>query len=255
MTGVSVQICPLKRDHQHQSFNFAEDLGTALAKFADDMALVRVVDILKGRSGDRGGSAARVLDLLQGEAYTTFVRHLPVAEQALIDLRRELEPLDLRTATRAQGGSGARITSRDGVRAMVDLARLYGRLQRFAEAAIVLREALVSTFGITYTTATALPDPAEDGCQAERERVEKALGATSVRPPNVPPAVLPAPARPLPEELRKHADALRQNRNDIQHGSFRDSPAYASVLRNALWDRIRELAGFVADPQPPTEDG
>jgi hypothetical protein len=231
-----------------QPFNFAADLGKALAKFADDLALVRVVDILKGRTGQGGGSAAGVLELLRRKDYDDFVRYLPVAEQALIDLRRELETLDLRAAV-APGSAAPRITSPEGVRAMIDLARLYGRLQRFAEAAIVLREAVVSTFGINHTTAN-LPDPAEPGCRVERGRVEKALrvavdereeedtGYTSADAP-------PTLTFPLPDDLRKHARVLRQNRNDIEHGSFNDSPAYAHKLRNAVWERVRELTGFV----------
>lgn len=205
-------------------------LVTALETFADDLSTVRIAALTTGYAQDhRGkvsveGSASRVLAALD-----EYMRHFATSLPAL-------GPVLNRVRDVAEGLATDTLSGKQGQGAMAVLARRYLDYERYPEAMIVLREALVS-------------------------RSAKDDAAAEVNSPQ------------FDYELRKRADAdwgkcgpsardIGNVRNDILHGGFNSQPQSARSLKENVRKLIEhhlplELDGSVlADcPGPNASEG
>lgn len=185
-----------------KSFPPTDRLVRALEEFADDLATVRIAALTTGYAQDdrakQGavGSAARLLAAL--DAY------LDASNAALPGLG----PVLARVRRAAEGLATPTLTGPDGQRALATLARRYLGYGRYPEAAIVLREALISRL-TSDPRATEVNSPGFDS--NERDALERAWSQKD-------------PA----------ARSISDVRNDIEHGGFREQPKEARHLKRAL---------------------
>jgi CRISPR-associated protein Csx16 len=190
----------------YRVFPRTDRLVRALEAFSDDLATVRIAALTTGYAQDdlakqgAEGSAARLLTAL--DAYLDVsVAALPVLLPVLARVRLAAEGLATRTLTGA-----------DGQRALATLARRYLHYGRYPEAAITLREALVSASTLD-PRATEVKSGSFD--LKIREEVERAW--TSGDPV---------------------ARTISDVRNDIEHGGFRKQPKAAEVLKRELQNLV-----------------
>ncbi|HMO84818.1 MAG TPA: TM1812 family CRISPR-associated protein [Lacipirellulaceae bacterium] len=112
-----------------------ENLGKALEAFSGDFTTIRTGSLLVGKQP----SAQRLWDAIE-RTRDEVDQQLPALALVLDQVRAMVEPL--RTG-------GARLSSADGQRALLALARLYQELGRYSEAISVLREGW-STMGARH---------------------------------------------------------------------------------------------------------
>lgn len=103
-----------------------ENLGKALEAFGSDFTTIRTGSLLIGKQP----SALRLCDAIE-RTKDEVAQQLPALGLVLDQVRAMVEPL--RTG-------GARLSSADGQRALIALARLYQKMGRYSEAISVLRE-------------------------------------------------------------------------------------------------------------------
>ncbi len=190
-----------------RNFPPTKPLITAIEDFTRDLATVRIASIITGYAQDDNakpkarGSAQRLLEALE--------QYREEATAALPALSVVLEQI----SAVAQGLPARRLASPEGDRAMARLARRYLELERYPEAAIVLREALVSHHALG-------PEAIEVNCTAfdtsARQTSERRWG----------------------EADRDTQRAVAEVRNDIEHGGFRPQPQSADKLTRNLQQLI-----------------
>jgi CRISPR-associated protein Csx16 len=189
-------------DSGQKSFPPTNRLVRALEAFADDLATVRIAALTTGYAQDDRvkasveGSAARLLAAL--DAYA----------EASSTAMPGLGPVLARVRLAAEGLATPTLAGSEGQRALATLARRYLGYGRYPEAAVVLREALVSRLA-SDPRAAEVNSPGFDSNERgalEREWSEKDPAARSI------------------------SDV----RNDIEHGGFREQPKEARHLKEAL---------------------
>ncbi len=200
-------------------------LGEAARRFADDLALGRVRDLLRT-------SAPDLRRKLGDEKTEHWTNELPLLRGAVAELVSVVEPLCL---------PDGRILGPEGLQAMAALARYYGRIQRFAEQAAAIRETTVGLAGHLAESAT-IPDPGEVGCLAGRKRAESVVDRlvsciTNDEGPGGTDARL--------WEIGKLAATVHPLRNDIEHLGLNDKPRPSKTLRRSLESLKDELADLV----------
>lgn len=186
-----------------RNFPPTKPLIAAIEKFTQDLATVRIASIITGYAQDDSakpkvcGSAQQLLD--------TLAQYREEATAALPALSVVLDQISVV----AQGLPARRLASPEGDRAMARLARRYLELERYPEAAIVLREALVSRHAPS-------PEAIEVNCTGfdtnARQAAERRWG----------------------EANRDAQRAVAEVRNDIEHGGFRHQPQSADKLTQNL---------------------
>jgi hypothetical protein len=159
-------------------------LATAAANFADGLVTARVPHLLT----QLAGSLTDALD----EARPDVESHLPLVLDQFDELKAWCAPI-----------VSKEVSSRDGLRAAMELASLYRRLQRYSEWSALLAEAAATAHSVA-TRKTPL-QPGKPGYWDEHMEDDRALGVA---------------AGPLGEVRRR----LRDVRNDIQHAGHRDGP-------------------------------
>ncbi|HGG59845.1 MAG TPA: CRISPR-associated protein Csx16 [Gammaproteobacteria bacterium] len=186
-----------------RDFPQTRPLITTIEDFTEDLATVRVASLISGYAQDDNaksrarGSAERLLDALD--------RYRDQAASALPALAVVLKQVD----AVAQGLSAERLASPEGDQAMACLARRYLKFKRYPEAAIVLREALVSRHAPG-------PEAVEVNCK------------------KFDPTAREAAERRWSEIDRDAQRDVAKVRNDIEHGGFRNQPQSASALTKNL---------------------
>lgn len=173
-------------------------LADSIRAFSDNISTVRVPQIITGK--ERGSASDVLAKIAQSEAEvrTHFMPLFPVLEQ----LKAKL-----------QGIPADSLFSPQGHQAMLELAKLYVSYERYPEAAIVLREGWVSLYAETQGADEQQLKP--DVRSNMESRWNTAEGKDS------------------PERI---ADQIRNVRNDIQHGGFKEKNA-----RNPANSLIRDL--------------
>ena len=179
-----------------------EALGKRMAEFGDALETVRTPALLLG-DGKRPSAANALITSLR-DAEVGVQEHLPPLHDVLKRVGEMVEPI---------AGSMERLNTNEGLRAMLDLARLYHKLGRYAEAAAVLREAHVTREGPDVAA-----DPRHSGFAAARKLSDERWGA----------------------EHRQ--SALVQVRNDIEHAGFNGHARSGAKLKAELADLIEEFA-------------
>jgi hypothetical protein len=213
--------------------SFAGTLGLAAKELADDLALGRLRDLVAGAPGRKGkgkiGSARRLRDLVTSPEADDLQRRLPPLRDSLQQLDRLLAPLE-----------APNVLGREGLVASAALVGLYGRLQRFAEQAALIREGLVSCHALA-TNPAGVVEPGGEGCLQAREAPERDLGKLDIE--------YRCRLDDLPEpqqQLIKLWGEVSQLRNDIEHCGIRGQPVAASRLRQALEKISKEFVDLVS---------
>jgi CRISPR-associated protein Csx16 len=186
------------RKSGHQDATVLINLANSLTAFSQNIATVRVPDIITG-SDSVVGSAKNVLKCIEFSEETVKDYFLPLV--SLIELLKvQLKPLVADS-----------LFSPIGMLAMLNLAKMYVDYERYPEAAVVIREGWVSLYADSTQTDSFLLN------RQQREKIEDfwrqaelhQLGGTG------------------------EADFLSNIRNDIQHGGFRPNSLSAkSLIKN-----------------------
>ncbi len=201
-----------------------------------------------------GAACRAVADALATARAPELMTHLfPKFEESLEASRAELEsgarPLarildDLKSWT---GNTKAReVVSAEGILACIHLAGLYLVLERYAEAAAVLREAVTSAWQLK-TYPGEIPQPATPGRPGDKLVVEKRglsdrmLWRRNQEKQRTPELAL----NPGEGELLAVYDALSQLRNDVEHAACNDAPKKSSTIRTDLGRLHEDLKGAV----------
>ncbi len=157
-------------------------LAQALSAFGDDFTTIRSGSLLIGRPS----SAQQLLDAIE-QTRDQVTQHLPPLALVLDQVQAMVQPL--RT-------DEARLSSADGQRVLLALARLYQQMGRYSEAISVLREGW-----ITLGAAQDADHPGPGFSRQSRETCEQAWQTATTQSRSV-------------SELR----------NDIQHAGFNPRP-------------------------------
>jgi len=196
-------------------------LVKALGDFADDLATVRIANMTTGFAQEAkaksrvSGSAARLIAMLD-ETREALTASMPALGPILDRVRRVAEGLPTNTL------SGDR-----GQASMSALARRYLDYRRYPEAAIVLREALVSRHAqVPSLTDVNASDFDEDG----RRELDAAWG--------------------LEDPI---ARTIGDVRNDIEHGGFRTQPISGAKLKQQLHRLVSEHLPEIQAPKSSVE--
>ncbi len=186
-----------------------ENLGKALEAFSDDFTTIRTGSLLIGRQP----SAQRLWDAI-GQTKNEVAQQLPALALVLDQVRAMVEPL--RTG-------GARLSSAEGQRVLLALARLYQTMGRYSEAISVLREGWIT---LGAPTNTDQPGTAEfdNEWRGVQEHVWRLRTGSS--------------------------RSVSELRNDIQHAGFNQQPHDRSwfeeqltILLNQWQAAIDSMAG------------
>ncbi|WP_020559178.1 CRISPR-associated protein Csx16 [Thiofilum flexile] len=200
-------------------------LAESIKAFSDNIATVRVLQIITESAKGRG-SAANVLQTItdsEAEIRQHFMPLYPVLEQ----LKEKLKDIPAQSLFSSQGHVS-----------MLTLAKLYIDYERYPEAAIVVREGWVSLYANTNLTDKELLD------KKGRDKTEKCWYEKEGEENNP----------------QGYADLIGLIRNDIQHGGFRSSPSPADKLIQNLQDLVGKFESKIQDYEttncleiPPTK--
>jgi len=207
-------------------------LGRAAKGYADDLALARLRDLMTGSKG-KGGSAAELAELLAKQDAGRLMDRIPALRGAMEDLKRDVAPL-----------RATSVLAPASFPSWVHLAGIYGRLQRFAEQAMVLREGVITRYG--HLTSNVGPEPGTPGSKEARGRLERDLGGLAEQYRHGKQEEKEKFRRTYANRLREIVDlanAVYEPRNDIEHGGLNDQPSSAKDLRASLEALRSRLAG------------
>ncbi|GIX28419.1 MAG: hypothetical protein KatS3mg123_2300 [Burkholderiales bacterium] len=190
--------------------------ASALKAFTQALVALRLGELLLARGCHP--SAARWLAEAVAEAAQDIEAHIPPLAQVLEKLRALVQPLLLEQD---------HLAGPAGQRALAELARLYLRLGRYAEAGVVLREGWVNLYA-----------------SAEATRPGEAFNAEGRRVAEV--------------RLKQAGHAERELmglRNDIEHGGFRKKPLPAKAIREQLERFVSEFERAQPSEAAPPKPG
>lgn len=157
-------------------------LALALSAFGDDFTTIRTGSLLIGSQS----SAQRLWDVIE-RTRDEVTQQLPALALVLDQVRAMVKPLR---------SGGARLSSADGQRVLIALARLYQKMGRYSEAISVLREGW-----ITLSAATNADEPGVGFDKHAREEREQHW-----------------------QTATPQARSVSELRNDIQHAGFNQQP-------------------------------
>jgi CRISPR-associated protein Csx16 len=213
----------LTREEQtakEQELGSARSLGERAAKLADDLALGRLSEVLKK-------SSVALHDSLSTVHTAALLKRIPVLTGAVEQLRSWTSEL------RADS-----VMTLEGVQSGVRVARLLGRMERFAEQAALLRE-LQSTLFHLASSREPLLEPGTPGIDAQRRVVDEAWGRLARD------GAFKNASFPVNNSARLAAQ-LSQARNDIEHLGIRQSPMDAQKLRAELANMQKGMEAMVS---------
>ncbi|MFQ3582164.1 TM1812 family CRISPR-associated protein [Chloracidobacterium validum] len=174
-------------------FSQLPKLAKAIQSFSDDFTTIRTGSLLTGKQP----SAQHLYDVIE-QTKGEVTQHLPALARVLEQVQAMVEPL--RTG-------GARLSSAQGQRSLLALARLYQKIGRYSEAISILREG--------WITLNAPNDADHPGPELDREARKKQEGDWR-------------------QSNRSLARSVTAMRNDIQHAGFNKQPKDLSWFQDQL---------------------
>ncbi len=214
----------------HQEASVACVLSKRAREFADDLALNRLRDLLRGKRGH--GSAQRLADFLASSQARSLIERLPPIRSAMDQLADWIKPL-----------SSKSVLEQDGLESSVALADIYDRLQRFAELAALLRETVIGKTAIEMGADRV--EPGLGGCRDARSQPERFLGRLANEVASKRQAPNGWAAHQI--QLAKLYSQLSQARNDIEHCGINGGPQSAKELRKDLDSLRAEVRGYICE--------
>jgi CRISPR-associated protein Csx16 len=199
-------------DGAKSGFSQLPKLAGAIKSFGDDVTTIRTGSLLIGRQP----SAQRLWEAIE-RTRDEVAQQLPALALVLDQVRAMVEPL--RTG-------GARLSSADGQRVLLALARLYQKMGRYSEAISVLREGWIT---LGAPTNTDQPGTAEfdNEWRGVQEHVWRLRTGSS--------------------------RSVSELRNDIQHAGFNQQPHDRSWFEEQLTILLNQWQAAIdsmADPHP-----
>jgi CRISPR-associated protein Csx16 len=184
------------------AFSQLPRLAGAMKGFGDDFTTIRTGSLLIGKGGETP-SAQQLWDAIE-QTWDEVAQRLPALALVLDQVRAMVEPL--RTG-------GARLSSADGQRVLLALARQYQKMGRYSEGISVLREG--------WSTLNA-PDNADmpGSDEFDDEERKKWDNQWAYR--------------------TGHPDSTTEVRNDIQHAGFRRRPNKPDWFQKRLDELLAE---------------
>lgn len=188
-------------------------IAQALSAFGDDVTTIRTGSLLIGKAKEPP-SAEELYQQIE-RARGEVDQHLPALGMVLDQVQAMVEPL--RT-------SGARLSSAEGQRVLLALARLYRKMGRYSEAISVLREGW-STFNAPSNADQPGTEEFED---EERKKWDNQWAYRD-----------------------GHPDPTTEVRNDIQHAGFRKRPNRPDWFKKRLDELLTDWEKSIS----PKTDG
>lgn len=183
-------------------FSQLPKLAKSIEAFGNDFTTIRTGSLLIGNKNTRP-SAQRLYDTIE-QTSSEVAQHLPALALVLDQVRAMVEPL--RTG-------GARLSSADGQRALLALARLYQKMGRYSEAISILREGWI-TLNAPKNTDQPGTDEFNNDWRGVQEHVWRLrMGASR---------------------------SVSELRNDIQHAGFNQQPHDRSWFEEQLKTLLKE---------------
>ncbi len=173
-------------------------LAQAMSAFGDDFTTIRTGSLLIGNQP----SGRRLYDAIE-QTKDEVAQQLPALAAVLEQVREMVEPL--RTG-------GARLSSADGQKALLALARLYQKMGRYSEAISVLREGRI-TLSAPYTCDMPGTDEFDNDARREYDKCWAKGGG-------------------------EKPDPVAELRNDIQHAGFNRQPHDRSWFEKQLESQL-----------------
>jgi hypothetical protein len=207
-------------------------LGGAVRRFTDDLCTGRLPFLFKE-------SAPALARTLESDGVRELREKLPV-------LAPTLEWLQSRVASLQADST---VATEAGARATLAYARLCGDLQRFAEQAAALREALVTLFALRQPWPQALLDAGKKGLNQQRKKIDEAFGRLGAdleegKEPEKQAAQTEAGGA---AEILSLGYSVADLRNDVEHLAIRSAPRPAKKVIGALDEYTQAAMRFVDD--------
>lgn len=174
-------------------------LGRALKEFSDDFTTIRTGSLLVGNES----SAQRLAEAIR-RTRAEVQQHMPALAHVLDQVHAMVENLNTR---------GSRLSTANGQRALLALARLYQKMGRYSEAISVLREGWI-TLGAPSNADNPGHDDFDDDARKEQEKVWQTKTSQALTVSDV--------------------------RNDIQHAGFRKQPKHQAWFERQLTSLLKE---------------
>ncbi len=195
-------------------------LGNAAKIFADDLATARVPFLIT--------QSARKLENLIEKVLPDIKARLPLAEQDFAALQVMCRSIQ-----------ADRVVSEQGIAAGVKLVELYIHLQRFSEAAALLRELMVVGLSVQRRGSQALQpaEPRNGFLRQQHEPDGRSLSAGGTGP------------------LFKASRSTFDLRNDIQHAGFREEPRSSAKIIPAIRRSLSDTSAALSAPAEAPEEG
>lgn len=177
-----------------------QKLPKALQQFGDDLTTVRTGALLLGThpSVHRLSTAIELTEL-------EVQQHLPALALVLDQIKSMISPLD----------GDNRLSSPEGQKRLLALARLYYRMGRYSEAAATIREAWITQHACSSSDCPGISEFNKD----HREAAERAWFDSD-------------------EHLAKE---IADTRNDIQHAGYRRQPLPANSIKEQIEKLIKKF--------------
>jgi CRISPR-associated protein Csx16 len=208
-----------------------QQFGRAARSFADGLATARI----PGTVTELSVGLVKAIQSCRED----LVRHIPPLAPQLDRLEAQARKL-----------SAPAVVSPEGIRASLELAGYYMELQRYAEAAITLRETGISACSVELAGERVLQphhgdarmqERGDKGFREERERHEqhlsdgkKSAGDTGAM-----------------GQLRRLMRDIADLRNDVEHGGFREQSREGNGIRGELKEKLDRFGKLY----PPSGQG
>ncbi len=193
-----------------------QKLGDAARDFADALCTLRLNDLVTSNAARLASASA---DVREHERASLL---LPVLAPEF----HEIEKM-------AKDVSAPELESQRGLRALLSVATLADRFERFAECAAVIRETIVIAFALAVRDGRILRPDAKKRPSIEAKDAESWLGAGV----GVLKALPDGPFRTFAETFGRVGDL----RNDLLHGGLRETPRPSSTIRRELKEALGQL--------------
>jgi len=208
-------------DARTQARPSLQKLGGALKSFADALVTTRTGDLLTRR--------APALEAALSDTLLDLQTHVP-------PLKEQVEGLS-DWAKRLQADQPI---SPKGIGAMLELAKLYEKTQRYAELSALLRELLISAWTLAILPPEAIIQPGTGGRNGDSSGFTAQRNAVEA---HLLPLSHDKAARGIPQRYAQLTDL----RNDVLHCAHRDNPRLPSPVRDQLHEQLNRITAALAD--------
>jgi hypothetical protein len=213
-----------------------DKLGGAVKRFTDDLCTGRLPFLFKE-------SAPALARILESDGVRELRQKLPILAPTLEWLQSRVALLQAESV----------VATEKGARATLAYARLCGDLQRFAEQAAALREALVTLFALRQPWRQVPLDAGVPDLDPQRKEIESAFGRLGWAL-----EMGEEPARQAAQteaggaaEILSLGYRVADLRNDVEHLAIRSNPRSAKNVIRALDEYTQAAIRFV--DEAPTE--